>query len=73
MKLKCHCGKRLADWTSPPGGDGGTLTLPCHRCGTDCPECHGLPSFTLHAAVRVVCSAPPGLRQLWDALWPRAS
>lgn len=71
MKLKCHCGRWLATWTPPAGGDGGELTVACARCGPTCAECQGLPSFTLHTPLRFLY--PRALLRLWEALVPRAS
>lgn len=70
ITLRCHCGRRVADWTPPLGGDGGQVTVGCKRCGPTCLVCQGQPTFALRGPILV--QPPEGLRAVWRVLTGRA-
>jgi hypothetical protein len=68
-KLYCHCGRWVASWEPPVGGDGGQVTVTCSRCSANCADCHGTPAFRLLGPVRIEPGA--ARRALWRVLTGR--
>jgi hypothetical protein len=64
--LHCHCGRVVALWQQPVGGDGGAVAVPCKRCGSACATCHGWPRFPLRGPIRILPEASIGA--LWRVL-----